>query len=140
MEQVTGGVDESGRFFPRQNDRQPTGRPGIGHFLDRVHSLQCLAEKETQRRRMQADGANAQFALLEQVDLIGAKLFFVQLVRRTTEMPSKILHDLQVRVYGSLRVITTLSMRAGRPAKPHENHLELRSQQPGAARSRTQWR
>ena len=59
---------------------------------------------------MQADGANAQFALLEQVDLIGAKLFFAQLVRRTTEMPSKILHDLQVRVYGSLRVITTLEL------------------------------
>jgi hypothetical protein len=59
---------------------------------------------------MQADGANAQFALLEQVGLIGAKLFFAQLVRRTTEMPSKVLHDLQIGVYGSLRVIPTLEL------------------------------
>jgi Carboxypeptidase regulatory-like domain len=36
--------------------------------------------------------------------------------------------------------VPTLSFRAGRPAKPHENHLELRSGPPGAARSRTQWR
>jgi hypothetical protein len=27
-----------------------------------------------------------------------------------------------------------------RPAKADENHFEIRSQRPGAARSRTQWR
>src|SRR6266853_2175236 len=35
---------------------------------------------------------------------------------------------------------TTLSFRAGWPAKPHENHLEVRSQRLGAARSIEQWR
>src|SRR4029077_5381346 len=40
----------------------------------------------------------------------------------------------------SHRVITSLSFRADRPAKPHENVLALRWQQPGAARSRTHWR
>ena len=40
----------------------------------------------------------------------------------------------------TLYVFSTLSIRAIRPAEPHENHLEVRSPQPGAARSRTQWR
>ena len=31
-----------------------------------------------------------------------------QLIWRTMEVPGEILHDLQVSVYGSLRVITTL--------------------------------
>src|SRR5215469_1847063 len=121
MEQVAGGVDQPDRFFSRQNDRQSAWRPGIRHLLDRVRSLQRLAEEETQRRRVQSDCADAQFALLEQVNLIGTDVVFAQLVRRTTEMSSKILHDFQVGVYGNLRVIATLSCRAGRPAKPHEN-------------------
>src|SRR5215471_15759319 len=105
MEQVAGGVDQPDRFFSRQNDRQSAWRPGIRHLLDRVRSLQRLAEEETQR-----DCADAQFALLEQVNLIGTDVVFAQLVRRTTEMSSKILHDFQVGVYGSLRVIATLSL------------------------------
>src|SRR5947209_8772746 len=108
MKQVAGGVYQSDRFFSRQNDRQAARRPGIRHLLDRVRSLQRLAEEETRRRRVQTDSADAQFALLEQVNLIGAKFFFAQLVRWTTEMPGKILHDFQVGVYGSLRVIATL--------------------------------
>src|SRR5919198_4150647 len=102
MEQITGGVDQSDDFFPRENDGQSTWRPGIRDLFDRVHSLQRLAKEKTQRRRMQADSANAQFALLEQVDLVGAEMFFAQLVRRTMEVSGEILHDFQVGVYGSL--------------------------------------
>src|SRR4249919_437621 len=98
MEQITGGVDQADRFFTRQDDGQSTRRPGIRHLLDRVRSLQRLAEKETKRRRMQADCADAQFPLLEQVHLIRADVLFAQLVWRTMEVTSKFFHDLQVAV------------------------------------------
>src|SRR3954463_6777467 len=110
MEQIAGGVDQSDGLFPRENDGQSTWRPGIRDLFDRVHSFQRFAEEETQRRRMQADGANAQFALLEQVHLIGTKVFFAQFIRRTMEVLGEVLHDFQVGVYGSLRVITTLEL------------------------------
>ena len=51
-----------------------------------------------------------QLSFLKQVDLIGANLFRSKLVRRTTEMLCKRLHNLQVGVYGSLRVIPTLEL------------------------------
>ena len=79
MEQVAGGVDQSDRFFSRQNDRQSARCPGIRYLFDRVRSLQRLAEEETQSRRVQSDRADAQLPLLEQVYLIGADLFFAQL-------------------------------------------------------------
>jgi len=46
----------------------------------RVRSLQSLAEEKTQRRRVQADRADAQFPLLEQVNLIGTDVAFTQLI------------------------------------------------------------
>src|SRR5215475_50004 len=99
MEQVAGGVDQSDRFFSRQNDRQSPWRLGIGRLLDRVRSLQRLAKEETQRRRVQADSANAQFALLEQVNLIGTDVVFTQLVWRTMEVVGEVFHHFQISVY-----------------------------------------
>src|SRR5207253_2515574 len=108
MKQVAGGVYQSDRFFSRQNDRQAARSPGVRHLLDRVRSLQRLAEEETQRRRVQADSADAQFPLLEQVNLIGTDVVFTKLVWRTMEVTGEVFHDFQISVYGSLRVITTL--------------------------------
>jgi hypothetical protein len=57
---------------------------------------------------MQADGAHAQFAFVEQLHLIGADVLLSELGRRPMEVPGEIFHYLQVGYCGSLREITTL--------------------------------
>src|SRR5580704_11468453 len=66
--------------------------------------------KKPQRCRTMTDGADAELPLLQQVYLIGAYLFRPKLIRRTTKMFCERLHNLQVAVHGSLRVITTLEL------------------------------
>src|SRR5580704_8924970 len=66
--------------------------------------------KKPQRCRTMTDGADAERPLLQQVYPIGAYLFRPKLIRRTTKMFCERLHNLQVAVHGSLRVITTLEL------------------------------
>ena len=67
-----------------------------------------LQKKEAQRCRTMADGAHTKLPFVEQVHLIAADLFRSKLIRRTPEMFRERLHNLQVAVHGSLRVITAL--------------------------------
>src|SRR5215510_1970212 len=76
----------------------------------------------------------------EQLRLIFTNVSRAQAIWGTVETSRKFLDGTDVTAYGSRRVVTTLSFRAVRPAKPHENHSELKSQRLGAVRSRTQWR
>jgi hypothetical protein len=102
--------------------------------------FESLGIEEPESCKIYRNGAWRQLSLLEQFRLVFANLLGAQAVWRALEALREIFHYPDVTVYGSFGIITTLSFRAGRPAKPHENHLELRSGPPGAARSRTQWR
>ena len=72
--------------------------------------------------------------------LVFTNMPWPQAIRRAVEVASKVFDCADVGTCGMVSVITTLSFRAGRPAKPHENHSELTWLPPGAVRSRTQWR
>ncbi len=87
------------------------GAQGYQHLLDRVHSLQRLAEEEAQRRRVQADRADAEFAtpVTGTPDTCGCVLCLID-PADDGSVRTEILHDPQVGVYGSLRVITTLEL------------------------------
>ncbi|OFW12352.1 MAG: hypothetical protein A3H27_01465 [Acidobacteria bacterium RIFCSPLOWO2_02_FULL_59_13] len=52
--------------------------------------------------------ADTQLFLLQQVHLVGADLFWPELIRRTMEVFGEGLYRFQRGVYGSRRVITTL--------------------------------
>ena len=55
-----------------------------------------------------ADRACIQLPFLEQVHLVSANVFWPKLIRWAIEIFGKGCHDLQVAIYGSLRVIPTL--------------------------------
>src|SRR6266849_3745283 len=133
-------IDESRHFFLAGDRRNVLGSFRIGGLGCAPALLESLGIEEPQSRKIYRNGARRQLSLLEQFSLVFANLLGAQTVWRTLEASREIFHYTDVTAYGSFSVITTLSFRAGRPAKPHENYLELRSQQPGAARSRTHWR
>jgi hypothetical protein len=53
--------------------------------------------------------------------LILPDMFRTERIRRPPKMPGEIADDVKVNSCGRMRVIATLSFRAVRPAKPHEN-------------------
>jgi hypothetical protein len=55
-----------------------------------------------------AHRACIQLPFLEQVHLVSANVFWPKLIRWAIEIFGKGCHDLQVAIYGSLRVIPTL--------------------------------
>src|SRR6266436_5009892 len=140
MERSARGIDESCDFFLAEDRWEAMGLFRIGSLGDAPGLLESFDVEEPQRRQAVRNCTRRQLPLLKQLGLIFANVSRAQAIRRKVESSSKIFHCADVVACGMLRVITTLSCRAGRPAKPHENHLELRSEPPGAARSRTQWR
>ncbi len=64
-------------------------------MVDRIRSLQRFGEEETQRRRVQSDGADAEFRLLQLMHLIAADVLSAELVR-AMEVPGEILHNSEI--------------------------------------------
>jgi hypothetical protein len=110
MEQIAGGVDQSYHFVLSENRRQAPWGFRIRHFLDWVGALQRLAEEETQSGGMVSDRPRVQLSFGEQVYLIGTDLVRSKLIRSTAKILGEGLHNLQVALHGSLRVITTLEI------------------------------
>src|SRR5580658_7699648 len=110
MKQITGCVDQTYRFVLSEDRRQAPRSLRIRHLFNRVRSLQRLAEEETQSCCMVPDSARIQLSLSEQVHLIGADLFGSELIWSTVKILGEGLHNFQVALHGSLRVITTLEL------------------------------
>jgi hypothetical protein len=77
--------------------------PGrIGHFLDRIVSLQGLAEEETQGCGMRANRSRALLPFVQQIELILPDLVWPELIRWSMEVLCKIRNCLEISRYGSL--------------------------------------
>ena len=73
---------------------------------------------------MTFDGPRRELAITKQMNLVLPDIVRAQKVRRAAKISRKILNRTDVGTYGVRGVVATLSFRAGRPVKPHEN-LEL---------------
>jgi hypothetical protein len=92
--------------------------------------VQVAVQEALRRLIAERGGKNAKKRAVVAV----ARKLAVELVWRFSEVLGELSYRSNVTTCGTLRIITALSFRAVRPAKPHENHSELTSQQPGAAR------
>ena len=113
-------MDELHDFFLTQNHRQVARSFRIRRIADAPGALECLDVKKAQRRQTLSYGVRRQLALLEQFGLIFTNVSKAQAIGGTVESSSKIFDCADVAAYGILRVMTTLSFRAVRPAEPHE--------------------
>ena len=116
-------MEELCDFFPAKNRWQAMclfrirsiGKtPGSPECLD-VEKTQCCQTSPYRARR---------FSFPKQLRLIFANVSRTQAIRGTVEASSKIFHCANVVAYGILCVITKLSFRAIRPAKPDEKPRE----------------
>jgi hypothetical protein len=107
----------------RAEDLRQLSMP-LGHrdILERVPPFQRLVEEEeAESSYVLLYRACIELLVLEQVCLVLAQVLRSELVGWLVEVLGEVLHDSQVAFYGTLGIITTLSCRASRPAKPHEN-------------------
>src|SRR6202047_658789 len=108
MKSSLGAVDEVGNFFRAQDAGQVSRLLRIrciGHapgFLDR------LRVEEPQSGQPLCHGGRGQLSLTEQIRLVLADVLRSKLIRRAPEITREIRDRLDVAVYGSLSVITTL--------------------------------
>jgi len=71
-------------------------------------SLERLDEKEPQRRYPVDHRAGRQFALAQQIGLIGSKFVGAELVRRLAEILGELRYHTQVITSGDGRIVATL--------------------------------
>ena len=106
----------------RAEDLRQLSMPlGYRDILERVPPFQGLVEEEAESSYVLLYRACIELLVLKQMRLVLAQVFRSKLVGRLVEVLGEVLHDSQVPFYGTLGIITTLSCRASRPAKPHEN-------------------
>ena len=71
-------------------------------------ALECLDEKEAQRRYPVDHRAGRQLALFEQVGLIGSKFVGTELVGGLAKILGELAYHPQVLTSGDLRIVATL--------------------------------
>src|SRR6266568_3916483 len=108
MEQIAGGVDQPGDLLHSQDCGKPARYLWIRQLFNQIRSFECLDEEEAQGSRAESYRCGGQLFLFEQIRLIRADVFQTEPVGWCVEMLGKSLYRLQVRLYGSLRVISTL--------------------------------
>jgi len=86
----------------------PAPIPRVGQELAELMSLERLDEKESQRRYPVDHRAGRQFAVGQQIGLIGSKFVGAELVGRLAEMLGKLAHHSQVIARGDGGIVATL--------------------------------
>src|SRR5204863_2938758 len=93
-----------------------------------------LRVEEPQRREPLCHGGRSELSLAEQICLVLADVLRSQLIRRAPKVTRKILDRLDVAVYGSLSVITTLEFfehhfaKVGHRCSPYDSTLFAHTQ------------
>src|SRR2546421_6081776 len=108
MQGRASGIDELRHFFLAQDRWQRKCLFRIGRLGGAPGLLECLGVEESQRGKIDRDGARSVLPLGEQFRLIFANVFWAQTVGSTVEASRKIFHYADVTAYGSLSVIATL--------------------------------
>src|SRR5271165_2244370 len=131
MKSSLGRVDEEGNFFWAQYTGQMSRLLRIRRIGHAPWLLHRLDEEEPQRGQPLRDGMCGEFPLAEQIRLVLADVLRTELVRRTLEITCEVLDRLDVAVFGSLGVITTLEFlehhfaKVGHKSSPYAPTLSL---------------
>jgi hypothetical protein len=138
MKEIARRVDQACHLLRTKDLWKPPAAFWHRQILQQKVLFQRFHVEEAQAGHVLLYGAGVQFPLPEQIRRIFPDLVRAELIRRFVVVFGEIPDDPDVLFRGTLSVITTLSLWAQGPAKPHEN--ELTSYRLGMARSRTQWR
>ncbi len=108
LERRAGSFDEPGYFLLTENGRQPQNLLRVWRQFRAPRLLQRSDVEEPQCPEPLCDAVGRQFSFAEQICLVLADVIGTELIRRTVEIPSKVLHRTQVSPSGRRGVISTL--------------------------------